>query len=319
MMGYGPGLARPLSFALIDRHRSYWAGHFYSVLQCLRYHNGLEYPGRKLVEFGAEDWSLAQLRGSAPSDFFGRIYQQMTNWGFQYLLVSLLNSRLAIPVVEALIAELERLWNVTFDKAFNSYNFCISGKDSDLSAGLDLMFAEVFPADYSLTYFEKQAVINNSDICLILNKPGSLEKKGVFGEIEGLKGYRIRRNSFWAAKSDYCVYAFGVSREQGSAVDYQVRNLDGINRVLITFQTEHFVVQDFQSTLWWFQWLFQNGPLIKPLIADAEIGYFYNILQMNWNKPVSNVLSLIEQHMGGDDIIAAVPGVSPIVPNLLSK
>lgn len=318
-MGYGPGLARPLSFGLIDRHRSYWAGHFYSVLQCLRYHNGLEYPGRKLVEFGAQDWSLAQLRGSAPIDFFGRIYQHMTNWGFQYLLVSLLNSRLAIPVVNALIAELERLWSVTFDKAFNSYNFRISGRDSDLSAGLDLLFSEVFPAGFELTTAQKQTVIDYSDICLILNKPGSLEKKGIFGEIEGLKGNKIILDSFWKNKSDYCVYAFGVSREQGSDVDYQVQNLNGFQRVLITFQTEHFVVKDFQNTLWWFQWIFQNGPFSKPFITDPEIGYFCNILQMNWNKPVSNVLTLIEQHMGGDDIIASVPGVSPIIPNLLSK
>lgn len=319
MMVNGPGIAKPLNFEPIVRYRSYWAGHFYSVLRCLRYHNGLEYPGRKMLGMGVEDWSLAQLRGSAPPDFFGHINQYMNNWGFQYLLVSLLNSRPALPVVEALITEIEKLWNVTFDKAFSHYNFRISGRDSDLSAGLDLLFSKVFPANFELTESQKQDVIDDSDLCLILTKPGSLEKKGIFGEVEGLKGIKILRESFWRKKSGHCVYAFGVNKEQGSAVDYQVRYLDGLYRVLITFQANNFVVKDFQNTLWWFHYLFQNGPFRKSQITDEELGYFYNILQMNWNKPISEVLSLIEQHIGDDDIVTAVPGASPIITSLLSK
>lgn len=319
MMVSGPSIAKPLNFAPIVRYRSYWAGHFYSVLRCLRYHNGLEYPGRKMLNMGVEDWSLSQLRGSAPPDFFGRINQYMNNWGFQYLLVSLLNSRPALPVVEALISEIERLWNVTFDKTFSNYEFKISGKDSDLSAGLDLLFAKVFPSNQPLTQLQKQDVIDDSDLCLILTRPGYVEKKGVFGEVEGLKGFKIHRSSFWKKKSIHCVYAFGVNEEQGSVVDYRVRYLDGIYRVLITFQSGNFVVKDFQTTLWWFHYLFQNGPLRKALIADEEVGYFYNILKMNWNRPISEVLDLIDQHVGGDDVVIATPGASPIITSLLSK
>ena len=319
MMVNGSSIATPLNFAPIVRYRSYWAGHFFSVLRCLRYHNGLEYPGRKMLNFGVEDWSLSELRGSAPPDFFGKINQYMNNWGFQYLLVSLLNSRPAFPVVEALIGEIERLWSVTFDKTFSNYEFKISGKDSDLSAGLGLLFTKVFPDNNQLTPAQKQDVIDDSDLCLLLTKPEALERKGIFGEVEGLKGSKILLDSFWKKKSNHCVYAFGVNKEQGNVVDYQVRFIDGLYRVLITFQSGNFVVQDFQATLWWFHYLFQNGPFRKALIPDEETGYFYNILQMNWNKPISEVLAIIEEHMWNDDVVIATPGASPIITSLLSK
>lgn len=315
----GPGIATPMNFAPIIRYRSYWAGHFYSVLRCLRYHNGLEYPGRKMLGLGIEDWSLAQLRGSAPPEFFGKINQFMSNWGFQYVLVSLLNSRPAFPVVETLISEVERLWDIKFNKAFSNYEFQISGSDSDLSRGLGLLFADVFPYKEDLSEQQKQAVIDDSDLCLILTKPGTLDKIGIFGEVEGLKGHKILNESFWKKKSNHCVYAIGVNKEQGAVVDYKVRYLDGLHRVLITFQAGHFVVRDFQTTLGWLHYLFQNGPFSRSLIVDEEFGYFYNILKMNWNKPISQVLALIEQHMGSDDVVTAVPGASPIITSLLSK
>lgn len=312
-------IAKAVSFGPIGRYRSYWAGHFYSVLRCLRYHNGLEYPGRKMASFGLHDWSLSQLRGSAPSNFFEKINQFMVNWGFQYLMASLLNTRPAGPVVDRLLLELERLWDVKFDDALSNYEFHVSGRDSELSHGLDLLFADIFPSSTYLNRDIRGNIIADSDLCLILKKPKSLEKIGIFGEVEGLKGDRVLLDSFWKKKSRYCVYAFGVRKEQGSSVYYQVRHLDGLHRVLITFQADHFVVRDFQTTLWWFHYLFQNGPFRKSNIQDEELGYFYNILQRNWNQPISDVLEIISQYMNEDDVVESIPGVSPIITNITSR
>lgn len=313
------GIAKTVNFSPIGRYRSYWAGHFYSVLRCLRYHNGLEYPGRKMAKLGLEDWSLSQLRGSAPANFFEKIDQFMANWGFQYLMASLLNTRPAGPVVESLISEIERLWDIKFNKALSSYEFYVSGRDSELSRGLDLLFADIFPSTVQPSANEKRDVIANSDLCLILENPKNLAKVGIFGEVEGHKGNKILLDSFWQKKSPYCVYAFGVRREQGSSVHYQVRYLDGLYRVLITFQANHFVVADFQTTLWWFHYLFQNGPFRRFNIRDEELGYFYNILQRNWNQPISEILELIARYMYEDDVVESIPGASPIITNLMSK
>ncbi|WP_157651999.1 hypothetical protein [Burkholderia ubonensis] len=312
-------IAKTVGFGPIVRYRSYWAGHFYSVLSYLRYHNGLEYPGNKMATLGVEDWSLSQLRGSAPLNFFEKIDRYMANLGFQYLMASLLNTRSARPVAETLISEIERLWNITFDKTIDSRMFYVSGRDSDLSNGLNLRFTDVFPPEDTLSDGEKRNVIANSDLCLILKKFDRLDSVGIFGEVEGLKGDQIFLDSFWKRKSQYCAYAFGVRKEQGSAVHYQIVYLEGLYRVLITFQADHFVVGDFRSTLWWIHYLFQNGPLRKANIQDEEFGYFYSILQRNWNQPISNVLALIEQHMGQDDVVESVPGASPIITNLTSK
>lgn len=310
------GIVQTVNFGPISRYRSYWASHFYSVLRCLRYHNGLEYPGRKMSNYGVEDWSLSQLRGVAPANFFEKINQFMVNWGFQYLMASLLNTRSAAPVVEELISTIEQLWEIKFDNALTNYKFHVSGRDSDLSHGLELLFADVFPPTSGLNFDKKNDVIADSDLCLILEAPDNLTKVGIFGEVEGLKGEKILRDSFWKQKSQYCVYAFGVRKEQGSSVHYQVRYLDGLYRVLITFQVHHFVVRDFQSTLWWFHYLFQNGPTRKSDIRDEEFGYFYNILQRDWNQPISEVLEIISQHIDDGDVIESTPGVSPIITDL---
>ena len=315
----GLGIATPMHFDPIVRYRSYWAAHFYSALECVRYHNLLQYPGRKLAKMGVEDWSLAQLRGSAPTEFFSNIYQYMSNWGFQYLLVSLMNSRPALPVVQTLIGELERLWSITFNKEYSNYQFHVSGQDSDLSRGLELLFAEIFPDRDGEKCRNIPHVIRNSDICLILENPDTSGKVGVFGEVEGLKGESITWDSFWNRKSDYCVFAVGANQEIGSLVDYEVRYKNGLYRILITFQGGHFVVQDFQSTLFWIEHLFRNGPLTRDQIKDEEFGYFYNILKMNWNKPISEVLSLISLHMGPDDVVESVPGASPIITSIHNR
>lgn len=194
------GIAKSVNFGPIVRYRSYWAGHFYSILRCLRYHNGLEYPGRKMATYGLQDWSLSQLRGSAPANFFEKINQFMVNWGFQYLMASLLNTRSAGPVVERLILEVERLWEVKFDKALNNYMFHVSGRDSDLSHGLDLLFSDIFPYLGNLNADQTRDVIADSDLCLILQNPHSLGRVGIFGEVEGLKGDRVLRDSFWKKK-----------------------------------------------------------------------------------------------------------------------
>ena len=183
---------------------------------------------------------------------------------------------------------------------------------------MDLLFAAIFPAIAKLDTKQKQKIIANSDLCLILENPDDLTKVGIFGEVEGLKGDKILLDSFWKKKSQHCVYAFGIRKEQGSAVHYQVRYLDDLYRVLITFQGDHFVVKDFQSTLWWLHYLFQNGPFRRVEIRDEELGYFYNILQRSWNQPISEVLELISQHMYEEDVVQSAHTVSPIITNLTS-
>lgn len=79
------------------------------------------------------------------------------------------------------------------------------------------------------------------------------------------------------------------------------------------------MVQDFQSTLFWIEHLFRNRPLTRDQIKDEEFGYFYNILIMNWNKPISEVLSLISLHMGPDDVVESVPGASPIITSIHNR
>ena len=75
-------LAAPINLGLIKNQKKYWATHFYSVIQCLRFHINLKYPGRYFEKLGSPDWSLAILRGDAEPNFFSNIidYLNYLKW-----------------------------------------------------------------------------------------------------------------------------------------------------------------------------------------------------------------------------------------------
>jgi len=78
------------TYPLIDNATEYWLGQFGAVLACLHDHALLQFrPDR----FGLprDAWSLRDFRGQAPPGAFAQVKPQMANWGFQYLLVDVLN------------------------------------------------------------------------------------------------------------------------------------------------------------------------------------------------------------------------------------
>ncbi len=316
------GLLRPLDLGLISYPKSYWASHFYAVLQCLRYHNGLEYPGRKLLLEGIDDWSLVQLRGFLPRDFFEKIDQVMQNWGFQYFLVSLLNDRMGAPAVDAMIREINHVWGVHIGSGESYHHFRISGSDSDLSKGLGAHFDHIFPSRETLDSGAQQAVIDDSDLCLVVRKrkedsPDGYVRYGVFGEVEGLKGDQLTWPSFWERKSAFRVFAIGVVKEKGTGFYIQTRHIDGNDRVILTFQSEHPVVKDFRDTLWWFKNLLNSGPMARrPSGVNEEVSYFLELLGRNWKTPISQLLPLVGNHVRRGDLVDSEPSPTTIITNL---
>lgn len=322
MADNGSSLLTPVNLGVILYPRSYWASHFYSVLECLRYHNTLEYPGRRLEAEGIQDWSLLQLRGFLPKNFFAKIDQPIQNWGFQYFLVSLLNDRMGAPAADALISAINEIWSVNIGCGDSEREFRISGADSDLSAGIDAHFDYIFPSRVPLDTQTQSAVINDSDLCLIVKKreeDSSREyvRYAVFGEVEGLHGHRLTRPSFWQKKSAYRVFAIGVVREEGTGFYINTRFIDGYHRVLLTFQSQNPVVVDFRTTLWWMQNLLEAGPLgRRPAGLAEELGYFLDLLTKNWKTPISELLTIIGNHVRRSDLVESVPFPTTIITNL---
>lgn len=322
-MPSGSGIATALNFAPIVKQRSYWATHFVSLLECLRFHNTLQWPGSKMSAIGKERWSLSDLRAEAPANFFSLIYQQVNNWGFQYFLVTMLNSPESKPIVEALISEIDRLFGSNFDIVSDTYHFRISGRDSNLSKGLDGYITDIFPYVDPMDFVKSRSIMDNSDLCLTIDSDnfGGLKTKkyGVFGEVEGLHGDFLSRNGYWKNKSEYCIYAFGVVKEKGGKVFLSTREIAGVERILITFQADHFVVNDFLTALWWINNIFQNGASanLPPNIGEEE-AHFLNMIRSNFNADLDDLIELMSAHISSKDVIIINPGLSKLIPNIRS-
>ena len=80
-----------LDSPIIPGHKSYWATHFCSVFECLHYHTTLEESPRKLDQF--PNWSMSDLRGNLPTNFFYYLKRWVYNWGFQYFIANYLNQK----------------------------------------------------------------------------------------------------------------------------------------------------------------------------------------------------------------------------------
>ncbi|BBB29385.1 hypothetical protein [Neptunomonas japonica] len=294
-------LIKPLSLGIIENEKSYWANHFYAVIECLNSHKGPKYSPRRIEGFPI--WSLNELRGCLPPNFFENIQDYLKNWGFQYFLVSFLNQKASNNIVKEIITRLGNLYGVTFVSGLSEYSFHISGNDSALSFDLNDRFSEVFPMKVGLNKPNIQTLISNSDICLVLHNPIANAKVGIFGEIEGVYGNRLRNQSFWDSKQDYCVFNIGVINGKGKGCYIENFHLNGINRVHVYFEKNHFVVSDFGKTLEWFKQLLIYGPHLKITSGIDELDFFLDMLKRYWFKPASELLAELTSYIDGEDLV----------------
>lgn len=311
---YRSQLVSPVQFAPFSGIRSYWATHFLAVLQCLRYHKALTFPGNLFDRKYQGNWSLSDLRGVAPAHFFSQIDQQMQNFGFQYCLATLLNSSEARPLALDLIGKIEEIWNVRFSTALSQYNFRISGNDSELSADLGSHFSHIFPPKNGDNIPRPADVIANSDLCLVLQNSETGQKVGIFGEVEGLHGSRIWANGFWARKSDYCIFGIGIISGQGRCVYLNVEERGCGPKILVTFEGNQFIVTDFRTVLWHMCYMMHNGPNAPlPSPVSEELGFFLDLVRKNWRTPLTELVYQISAYIHTNDVLDSVPGATDTI------
>ncbi|HIF9380230.1 TPA: hypothetical protein ACX6RR_000012 [Photobacterium damselae] len=218
----------PVPLGLIPSYRSYWATHFFSILQCLDQHKNLEFSPRRLDLYPV--YTLAILRGCLPLNFFNQIERYIENWGVQYFLSNFFNQKLGGNVVEELISRIERAYNVSFDKSLDCFSFHVSGNDSNLSSKLRVRFSEVFPSCLNGQFATVDALIAQSDLCLILSNSQNI-KVGLFGEVEGIYGNKLRTESYWGKKQDFCIFGIGVVDGSQKVVYFEEGFFNGIYRI----------------------------------------------------------------------------------------
>ncbi len=304
-----------LSTPLITNEKSYWATHFYGVIQCLHSHKTLEFSPMKFGEFPV--WSFRDLRGQYPVGFFGKIERYIQNWGFQYFLNSFLNQKMSVDFVWEIVETLEAVYDVSFCR-MHECGFYISGHDSALSSELTDLFStvEVFPPKLNDLNPDPNILIQNSDICLVLKNNITKNTVGIFGEIEGVHGNKLRTERYWGKKPDFCVLSFGVVKGFLKNCYIDVRHINGIDKILVLFEQNNPIVKDFHHALWWINQLFIDGPL-KPLSTrNDEFDFFLNLLRTNWANPVEETLHRLEQFISPDDIVGMNAGIIGVTTDI---
>lgn len=277
----------------------------------------INYSPRKLPQF--PNWSLSDMRGNLPHNFFNNIKNWIYNWGFQYFLVHFLNQKSGNNVVEMLLQKLSKEFNVNFSRNLNRYWFYISGWDSHLNTNLNGRFDQIFPSKAGLLNPDINQVIKKSDICLVLINEKENVNLGIFGEIEGNKGRKLFSNSFWNDRSDYCVYSFGVVKGKSKACYAEVYYYNSAPKVNIIFEADNFVVSDFYLSVNKIEMLFQSGPSYYVQERDEEFGFFMDYFIKHWNTPIIEVLDFMYKFIDYNDYIGKVDGSLPFMSSLQAE
>lgn len=305
----------PVSLGLIPNNRSYWATHFFSILQCLDQHKNLEFSPRRLDLYPI--YSLAVLRGCLPSNFFIQIERYIENWGVQYFLANFFNQKLGGNIVEELISRIERAYSVSFNKSFEHFSFHVSGSDSNLSLNLSERFSEVFPSRLNNQFASVDELIAQSDLCLILSNAQDV-KVGLFGEIEGIYGNKLRNESYWGRKQNFCIFGIGVVDGSQKVVYFEEGFFNGIYRINLFFERTNFVVTDFKIALCAIRSLFLEGPSASFYSCDEEFEFFINKIKCHWNSNMHELMNELKLHISSEDVVGPNGGVLTIVTDLQS-
>lgn len=305
----------PVPLGLIPSYRSYWATHFFSILQCLDQHKNLEFSPRRLDLYPV--YTLAILRGCLPLNFFNQIERYIENWGVQYFLSNFFNQKLGGNVVEELISRIERAYNVSFDKSLDCFSFHVSGNDSNLSSKLRERFFEVFPSCLNGQFATVDALIAQSDLCLILSNSQNI-KVGLFGEVEGIYGNKLRTESYWGKKQDFCIFGIGVVDGSQKVVYFEEGFFNGIYRINLFFERSNFVVADYKIALGAIKRLFLEGPSASFHSRDEEFEFFINRIKLHWNSNMNELMDELKLYISPEDVVGFNGGVLEIVTDLQS-
>jgi hypothetical protein len=310
-------VATPIEMGLIEDVRSYWATHFYSILQCLHNHKNLMHSPRALDTYPT--WSLRDLRGEFPMNFFAHIERYMMNWGVQYFIVNFLNQKIGANVASELIERISQIYGDELKRDYDQFSFHMSGNDSSLTADLSNKFGRVFPEELNGEKPTLDTLIAYSDLCLIVKNTVTDESLGIFGEIEGLHGNKLRSEKYWGKKQNFCIFSLGVIDGDQKRIFAENIVRDNICRINILFERTHTVVSDFSNVIYYLKTFFMSGKDAQFLKTDAELEFFLEMIRNFWSRPIDALLTELCKYIANQDIVGNNVGELKIITDLQAE
>lgn len=309
-------LSRVLNFGIIEHPKSYWATHFLSILRCLHYHKMLTHKAQNLHSF--PNWTLGDMRGNLPGDFFTTIRASLKNWGFQYFLQSFLNKKMSVTILNNILDILQRKYSDSYPDQFTHGTFYLSGIDSTLSMNLQNKFTDIWPSKLKDKEPNIQKLISHSDLCLILSRKSDPKRIAIFGEVEGNHGGSLRKDSYWKGKNDFCVFSIGVEKGINKTCTIETTHCNGVDRANVTFAHDHLVVLDFDFIIQQFAALFSNGPQTRIQTRVDEVDFFINFIKKYWNTPYQTLETELCKYVSESDLVGMMNTDVPIITDIQS-
>lgn len=301
---------------IITDSKAYWANHFSSVLECMHFHKQLQFSPSTLPAYPT--WSLSDLRGNMPENFFLVLNGYIRNWGFQYFIAQYLNQKCGSNVVKKLMDQLQVHYPRYFPEDLNRVWFYVSGSDSIMSNYLDGNYDEIYPETINGITAEMDKLKRNSDLCMVVSTLLEDKRVGVFGEVEGNNGYKLETRSFWSGKPLHCVFGFGVIAGESKSHFVEVYKGFDAPKVNVFFESSHHVIRDFLGGISCIENLLRTGPRANPLInnKDDELDFFVSHLMSNWNTPIIEILSFLRKFIDYRDYVGRNIDILPYVPSI---
>lgn len=285
-------LLNEYNMPIYDNSLSYWAMHFISVLECLMYHKNLEFPAIRIEQSIS---SLALMKGNYPNSFFDKLSNYIKNWGMQYFMVHFLNHKMSLNIVDNIKNKLDYFFNIPNYQDYDDFEFYISGHDTELSKNLDNRYDEIYPNNFDFNFIDKDNLIANSDICLILKNNEEDRNIAIFGEIEGNHGDKLFNDSFWFGKSNYCVLGIGAveGHQKGKFYIEAFLFLGKYPKINLLFEKNNYVIRDFWAVISEFQSIFNYAAKYRNHHI-SNFSYIVNeVIVKNWNEPILDVLNIL--------------------------
>jgi hypothetical protein len=301
---------------LITDSKAYWANHFASILECIHYHKQLQFSPSSLPAYPT--WSLSDLRGNMPENFFLVLNGYVRNWGFQYFIAQYLNQKCGSIIVEKLMERLQEYYPREFPDDLNRVWFFVSGSDSAMSNYLQENYDGIYPEVINGVEADIDKLKRNSDLCMVISTLSENKRLGVFGEVEGNNGYKLETRGFWSDKPLHCVFGVGVISGESKSHFIEAYNGYDAPKVNVFFESSHHVVSDFLVGVSCVENLLRTGPRTNPLInsKDDELDFFVSHLRNNWNVPILDIISFLHKFIDFRDYVGKNINILPYVPSI---
>jgi hypothetical protein len=125
-----------------------------------------------------------------------------------------------------------------------SYEVYVCGSDSrDGHQFLESLNAHIFGYD-NKTIQQAFDDVKHVDLCIVINRADPLTRLAILGEVEGNKGAKMLRGSFWTGTASFCAFGVGVVLNNNKQMEIQTINTPTGPKSVLTMSSAHHVAAD---------------------------------------------------------------------------